>query len=105
MAKDFVFTYEGVEHWVDDLTIAEAVEAEEQIGPWATWRPLWESKHRLVLTTVFLRRTRSAEDVEEILKGMSLKESLKLWEIRDESLPDVYEDGLPKAAAEASTPT
>lgn len=105
MAKDFVFTYEGVDHWLDDLTIAEATEVEVEIGEWSQWRPIGLVKHRLVLMTVFLRRTHSEDDVAKILEGLTLKASRDMWDLREEDLPDMYEDGIPKAVAALSTPT
>lgn len=113
MAKDWVFTYEGTDYWVDGFSIAEAEEVEEALRDpdnpgterWIHWSPIGLARHCRVLSAVFLRRTKSAEEVEGILTSTPFAALRGMWDLREEDLPTVYEDGVPNLEASPSTPT
>lgn len=107
MAKDFVFTYEGVDYWVDDLTLAEAMEVEAKCGDWPEWQPIRNLRLAFTIMTVFLRRTMSEDDVATIIGGLSKRACRAMWDFREEEMPAAFENGVPvpKAVGEPSTPT
>ncbi len=104
--RDFIFTYDTVEYHVGDLTLAEAETVEETLSiGWGQLAPVARAKHRLALMAVFLRRDHSEDEVAKILGTLTLYETEKMWRVVELDLPDSYENGIPLAGGEPSTPT
>lgn len=103
----FVVTGPGGEKFnTDDLTIgeAEAIEAATDES-WLYINPFRSAKHCRAILVAFLSRTVSPAEAEAAVKGVSVKAALDGVERVDDDLPEVFEDGLPKAEGDTSTST
>lgn len=103
----FELVLEGRTYSTDDLTIAEAVALEKELG--RTWRelnPLASAEEFQAFATACLSRDHPADQAAKIVAGLPLSVALTAasW-VTDGDLPDTYEDGHPKAEVEPSTTT
>lgn len=104
--RDFVFCFDGVDYRLGDLTLAEAEDLEATLGiQWGELAPIGVARHRLACMAVFLRRTRTEDDVAKLLADITLNASYDMWRLDADDLPSEYSDGVPLAEAGASTPT
>ncbi len=102
----YTLTLAGETFRSDDITLDEAVAFEGATGQsWRYLNPHRSAEQFRAVALIFLRRTREMPEAEAILAKMSLRDALAAVVEVDEDLPDEYEDGLPKAADAASTPT
>lgn len=102
----FEITIEGEAYRTDDLTLDEAVAVEKATGTsWLYINPLRSAADCRALMVAFLCRTRSKGDAEAIVQKLGMRQAIDAVKRVEQDLPDEYEDGLPKAVGDPSTPT
>ncbi len=86
---------------LNDLTLDEAVEVERDTGEtWNTMNPFRSAVHARAILRVLALRENTNEDVG----ALTVAASLDRFEYVDEDdLPDLYEDGIPKAVDAPAT--
>lgn len=97
----FHFTLDGKEFTSDDLTVDEAVRIEELMGKsWLDINPVLHGSAFRAMAIVFLSKHMDATAASKYVGGIPLNKVLEhvRW-VEEEDLPDVYEDGIPKAEA------
>lgn len=102
----FELVLNGNAYNTDDLSLSEAVGIEKMLGK--TWRelnPLASAEEFQAFATVCLRRDHSADQAAKIVAELPLGVALKAARWIDDDLPEVYEDGYPKAEGGPSTTT
>ena len=104
MTQQLALRWDGVVHRTDGLKGREVAELEQALGvPYGQIQPARFMGHRLAVLAMFLRRTMSAEAVEQALADLDISALDDLLEVVDDDLPGAFEDGLPKAGDEPST--
>ncbi len=102
----FELTVAGEVFRSDDLTIDEAVAIEKATGTsWLYLNPLRSGETFRAMAVAFLRRTKTPAEAEAIVGKLGLRDAIAAVKVVEEDLPDEYEDGLPKAEGDPSTPT
>ena len=102
----FEISLEGRTYSTDYLSVAEAVELEEMLGrSWRELHPAGSAAEFQAFATMFLRRDHPGEQAAKIAAEMPLGTALAAVAWKESDLPDVYEDGLPKAVGGSSTTT
>lgn len=97
-------TVGGKSFLTDDLTLNEAEAIEKATGEsWLSLTPYRSAVHCREIMRAFLLRDHSEAEAEEILSGMTVSKALDAVEVVDDDLPEVMEDGRPKAEGAAST--
>ncbi|GAC1373706.1 MAG: hypothetical protein NVSMB4_00530 [Acidimicrobiales bacterium] len=100
-----VFVYDGVTHHVGSLKVREVEGLETLLGcRYVEITPLGTMRHKLAMMTVFLGRTRTEAEVEQIITDLNLDQVDDMWDVVDDDLPDSYEDGIPNLEGGPSTP-
>ena len=99
------FEHDGKQYFVGDLTVAaiEALEAELGV-PYSEIKVLGNMRHKRAFMRVLLSRDHSADKAEAILAGLTLDQVEQAWKVVKDDMPVGYEDGLPLAPGEPSTP-
>jgi hypothetical protein len=96
----------GGDTWMtDDLTLDEMVVVEEDTGAtWVRFNPFLSSKHARAALIAFLARSIGRDEATRKVGALSIKEAIDCFEVvAEDDLPDVYENGLPKAEGEPAT--
>lgn len=89
-------TVEGETFSTDDLTLDEAVAIEAELGvSWLLVDPLVSALHCRAIMRTFLARTRSAEEATKIVGAIGVGTALDAVNIIADTLPYMFEDGLP----------
>ncbi len=102
----FEIRIDGQVYNTDNLSVAEAVELEKALGK--TWRelnPLGSAEEFQAFATVCLRRDHPADQAAKIAQELPLSVALSATKWVGDDLPEIYEDGYPKAEAGPSTTT
>lgn len=98
-------TFAGDSWLTDDLTLDEFVLIEEQTGAsWVRFNPFISSKHARAALAAFVARTVGQDEAEKKVGALSIKEAVACFEVIKDDLPDLYEDGIPKAEGDTATP-
>jgi hypothetical protein len=102
----FTFTYEDKTYAYGSLKVREIEALEDlldcryvEIAPFTTMR------HKLAIMAVFLKRDHTDDEVATLIEGMDLDAVQGMWDVVEDDLPSEYEDGIPLAEADTSTPT
>lgn len=99
-------TVEGTSYSTDDLTLDEAVAIEKATGiSWLYLNPVRSAEHCKAIMVAFLSRDRTPAEAEAVVGKLSLAAATAAVTDVEDDLPDEYEDGIPKAGADPSTPT
>jgi hypothetical protein len=102
----FELTLAGRKYSTDDLSVAEAVDLEKTLGrSWTQLNPLSSAEEFLAFATTCLRHDHPADQAAKIAAELPLGVALAAARWVGDDLPDVFEDGLPKAEGESSTTT
>lgn len=102
----FELELDGRVYNTDELSLADAVELEKALG--RTWRelsPLTSAEEFVAFATVCLKQDHPADVAAKIVADLSLGKALAAARWVGDDLPEVYEDGLPKAGGGPSTTT
>lgn len=96
-------TFGGQTWRTDELSLREAIEIEKATGKsWMLINPFQSATDCRAIMVAFLARDMAPEVAESKVDGLSLREVLDCVDVAKDDLPDVYEDGLPKAEGEDS---
>ena len=104
-------TVDGQSRFLDDLTLDETVQCEEEVGEsWANANPLRSAKWARAIMTRFLARTTGEAEAAKKIGALSLKETFTCIEnVDDDDRPVEHMDGVPvvdpKAAGADSATT
>ena len=94
---------------VDDLTLAEAAQVEQETGEsWLLMNPVKSASQARAIMTRFLARSLGEEKARATVDGMSIRAYADSVEKVDDDRPDEYRDGSPVVdpkAAEAAPGT
>lgn len=102
----FQVTIDDQRYLTDDLSLNEAIAVEEATGEsWVYINPFRSAKHCKAIMVAFLARQMTAEEAKAKVEALSLDDAFSAIKVVDDDLPDEFEDGLPKAGDEPSTPT
>jgi hypothetical protein len=102
----FELTLDGHTYNTDDLTVAEAVALEKELGrSWQQLNPLGSAEEFQAFAAVCLRRHHSAEEAAKLAAELPLGVALAAAKWVADDLPIMFEDGLPKAEGDPSTTT
>lgn len=97
-------SFAGDSWLVDDLTLDEFGRIEEEVGAtWVGFNPLISSKHARAALTAFVGRTVGMDEAVKKVGALSIKEAVACFEIVPDDLPQIYENGLPKAEGGTGT--
>lgn len=102
----FELTLDGHTYNTNELLLADAVEIEKMLGK--TWRelnPLGSAEEFRAFALVCLKQDHAEDVAAKIVEDMPLGAALGAARWVGDDLPEVYEDGLPKAEEDASTTT
>lgn len=102
----FELVLDGHTYNTDLFLLSDVVGLERALG--RTWRelnPLASAEEFQAFALVALKQDHPADVAEKIVATLPLGVSLAAARWVGDDLPDVYEDGLPKAEGEASTTT
>ena len=96
----------GGDSWrLDDLTMDEFGAIEDETGAsWLRFNPFLSSKEARAALTAFVARTIGPEEAARKVGALSIKEAAGCFEVVDDDMPVVYEEGLPKGEAGPATP-
>lgn len=98
----FVITFDGRSFNTDDLTIDEVAVVERETNlSWLVVNPAETAMGWRAIVKAFLCREESAETVAKRLAKVKVKEAMNTVKWVEDDLPDVYEDGIPKAETAA----
>jgi hypothetical protein len=100
------FEYDGKKYFVGDLTVGtvEALEAELGVS-YSEVRVLGNMRHKRAFMRAMLSTDHPADKVDAILAGFTLDQVEEAWNAVKDDMPAGYEDGIPLAPGEPSTPT
>jgi hypothetical protein len=102
----FELTIDGQVFRTDELTLAEAETLEVECGrTWLELNPVRSAKEFRATARLFLARTRTPEEASTAVAGLTIGEAMKAVKWVADDLPDMFEDGLPKAGGGNSTTT
>jgi hypothetical protein len=95
----------GDQSWrTDDLTLDEAIGIEKITNhSWMQINPFVSAEDCKAIMVAFLSREMDPSAAETKVGSLSLREALNSVEIVKDDLPDLYQDGIPKAGAGPST--
>lgn len=95
----------GDQTWrTDELTLNEAIGIEKVTGrSWMLINPFQSAEDCKAIMVAFLARDMDADAAEDKVGALSLREVLDSVDVVKDDRPDVYEDGLPKAADDPLT--
>lgn len=97
-------TFAGETWLTEDLTLDEFGKIEDDLGAtWVRFNPLLSSKHAKAALVAFLTRSIGEEAASKKIGALSLKEAVACFEVVPDDLPDMYEDGVPKAEGATET--
>lgn len=100
----FQVTFGGQTWRTDELTLKEAIGIEKATGrSWMLINPFQSAEDCKAIMVAFLARDMAPDVAETKVDGLSLREVLDSVDVIKDDLPDVYQDGLPKAEGEDST--
>lgn len=102
----FELELDGHVYNTDDLSVAQAVELEKKLGK--TWRelnPLGSAEEFQAFAVVCMQRDHPADHAAKLAAELPLGAALAAARWIEPDLPDVYEDGNPKAEGGPSTTT
>jgi len=94
----FELVLDGHTYSTDDLSVAQAVELEKELG--RTWRelnPLGSAAEFQAFAKVCLSRDHPGDQAAKLAAELPLGVALAAARWVDGDLPTTYEDGLPKA--------
>ncbi len=104
MSVRAVFLHDGTTYSVGDLKLREVEVIEEIAGAkYVDLRPFSNMKHKLAYMAVFLGRDHPPEEVERIIDEITLEEVASMWDVVDDDLPEVYDNGIPLPEGGPST--
>lgn len=88
----------------DDLTLDEAIGIEKAVGrSWMQINPFQSAQDCKAIIVAFLTREMDGPAAEAKVGALSLREVLESVDLVRDDLPDLYQDGLPKAEGGPST--
>jgi hypothetical protein len=88
----------------DDLTLDEMVVVEEECGAtWVRFNPFLSSKHARAGLVAFVARSIGRDEAARKVGALSVKEAVACFEVVPDDLPEVFEDGIPKAGDDQGT--
>lgn len=96
----FVFTLDGKEFNSDDLTVDDAVQIEQLMDKsWLDINPILHGAAFRAMGIVFLSKHMDKKAAESYMGKLRIKDTMDhvRW-VEEDDLPDVYEDGIPKAS-------
>ena len=96
----FLFTLDGKEFNSDDLTVDDAVQIEQLMDKsWLDINPILHGAAFRAMGIVFLTPHLGKDKATEYMGKLKIIETMDhvRW-VGEDDLPDVYEDGIPKAA-------
>lgn len=97
-------SFAGDSWLVDDLTLDEFGLIEEELGAtWVRFNPLMSSKHARAALVAFVGRSVGSDEAAKKVGALSLKEAVACFEVVTDDLPEMYEDGIPKAEGATAT--
>lgn len=100
----FQVTFGGQKWRTDELTLKEAIAIEKVTGrSWMVINPFQSAEDCKAIMVAFLSRDMDPGAAEQKVDALPLREVLDSVDVVKDDLPDVYEDGLPKAEGEDST--
>ena len=101
----FEITVAGETFRSDDLTVDEFLAIEKDTGrTWWDLNPIRSAGEFKAMASAWLARTRSPEDAAKIVGSLSIRDVVDNAKVVSDDLPDMYEDGIPKAEGGPSTP-
>lgn len=100
----FIVSYAGQEWRTDDLTLDEAIVIQEVTGrSWLDINPFLSAVDAKAIIVEFLARDMDRDVAKAKVGAVSIREVLDGVKVAKDDLPDVYEDGNPKAEDGPST--
>lgn len=95
----------GDDKWrTDDLTLDEAIGIEKVTGrSWMLISPFKSAEDAKAVLVAFLARSMDRGTAEAKVGALSLREVLDSIAVVPDDLPEVYEEGLPKAGGDPGT--
>jgi hypothetical protein len=100
----FQVTFGGRSWRTDDLTLDEAIAIEKVSGrSWMQINPFVSAEDCKAVMVAFLAREMDSSAAEAKVGALSLREVLDSVDLVKDDLPEVYQDGLPKAGGGPST--
>jgi hypothetical protein len=102
----FELTLSGKVYNTHSLSLEESDQLEKECAKtWLELNPVRSSAEFRATARVFLTRDHDPAGVELLLAAFTIQSAMAAVEWVDDDLPDVFEDGLPKAEGGPSTTT
>lgn len=102
----FEISLAGEKFRTDELTVEEFMTIERDTGrTWWELNPVRSAPEFRAVAVAFLSRTRSKEDALKIVSALTINDVVAATKLVRDDLPDVYEDGIPKAEGGPLTPS
>lgn len=100
----FRVSFAGQDWRTDDLTLDEAIRIEAATGKsWMLINPFHSATDCKAIIVAFLARGTDEATAQAKVGSLSLREVLESVDVVKDDLPDLYQDGLPKAEDGDST--
>jgi hypothetical protein len=102
----FILTLDDGEFSTDNLTLEEAEAIEKALEiTWSEMNPSRSAAQCRVVSAVFLARSHDETEAAKMAAAITVGQARKMVRWEQDDLPDLYEDGIPKAAGGRSTST